>query len=559
MNLFARTRCPARLSLPVFSACLLGLLPAAASGDRPNLLFIFTDDQSHRTLGCYRDQGAYEWARTPHLDALARRGVRFTHAYPGTWCVPSRFTALTGRHSYNLESVRPGWIYPRNHYDPAQVVFWPRVFREHGYHTGMIGKWHTGVDAGFGRDWDYQRVWNRPLEGFIGSGAYYRDQDIHFDGARQPVRVRGYPADHYTDWAVEYIRDRAGGERPWALWLCFGNTHPPFTAAPRHAGLYPDLEVPEPPGIFPPRSGKPAYVQALDIWAPGEDGEPRMAKVRTPTATGRSLLGETLSDWVRQYQQCTAAVDEGVGRVLAALQETGQVERTLVVFTSDQGFALGQHGFAHKLAPYDANLRAPLIVSRPGTVPQNRVCGHPVGGVDLVATFYAQAGIAPPTPLDGHDLTPLLRHPERRDWDHPVIQSYTRFVFGERTRDVPERAPWLGPPFPWWVSVVDDRMKYVRTMVTGEVEELYDLAADPDERSNLALRADQADELARMREVLDRELARTGAPFRGHLPPTGTEAAVMAGGLAPADGKEDIPRRRWRWVKRVRRDLVGPS
>jgi len=194
--------------------------------------------------------------------------------------------------------------------------------------------------------------------------------------------------------------------------------------------------------------------------------------VRTPTAGGVGLKGETLSDWVRQYQQCVSAIDEGVGEVLAALEASGQEKNTLVIFTSDQGFAMGEHGFAHKLAPYDANLRAPLLVSQPGTLPSGEVCRTPVGGVDLVATIYAQAGIAAPVPLDGHDVTPLLQNPDSRSWHHPVVQSYTRKAFGDKTRQVWRSRSLIGPPVPWWTSVVDGHYKYVRTMVKGEVEDL---------------------------------------------------------------------------------------
>src|SRR5262245_14990712 len=106
----------------------------------PNILFIFTDDQSHRTVSCYPE--AYSWARTPNIDALAKRGVRFTHAYTGTWCMPSRATLLTGKLQFSVESMRMVGKYPGSEYDPKQCPFWPAEFRRHGYVTGQIGKWH---------------------------------------------------------------------------------------------------------------------------------------------------------------------------------------------------------------------------------------------------------------------------------------------------------------------------------------------------------------------------------------------------------------------------------
>ena len=121
---------------------------------------IYTDDQSHRTVGCY--PGSYDWVRTPNIDQLARQGVRFNHAYIGSWCMPSRATLLTGLHQHGIESMRMEGTYPGSQYDPKLCRFWPSVFRANGYTTAQIGKWHTGVDAGFGRDWDFQVVWNRP-------------------------------------------------------------------------------------------------------------------------------------------------------------------------------------------------------------------------------------------------------------------------------------------------------------------------------------------------------------------------------------------------------------
>ena len=126
----------------------------------PNILFIYTDDQSHRTVGCYDE--AFDWVKTPNIDQLAREGVRFRRAYIGSWCMPSRATLLTGHHQHGIESMRMEGPYPGSAYNPEQCRFWPSAFRQQGYATAHIGKWHTGVDAGFGRDWDHQKVWNRP-------------------------------------------------------------------------------------------------------------------------------------------------------------------------------------------------------------------------------------------------------------------------------------------------------------------------------------------------------------------------------------------------------------
>ncbi len=136
-------------ALLLFQLCFTATQQSLGADKRPNILFIYTDDQSHRTVSCYPE--AYDWASTPNIDRLAQNGIRFTHAYIGTWCMPSRATLLTGHHPYGVQSMRMEGQYPGSAYDPAQCPFWPKVFRERGYTTAQIGKWHTGTDTGFGR------------------------------------------------------------------------------------------------------------------------------------------------------------------------------------------------------------------------------------------------------------------------------------------------------------------------------------------------------------------------------------------------------------------------
>lgn len=175
---------------------------AAATAARPNVLFIYTDDHSHRTLSCYKE--AYPWVKTPNIDRLAKQGVRFLAAYNGSWCMPSRSTMLTGRHTTGIESMRMEGPYPQCVYDAEKCPFWPKIFRQKGYFTGQIGKWHTGTDTGFGRDWDYQIVWNRPKYTET-SQNYYYDQPITYHGGKTEILKR-YSTDQYTDWAIEFLK-----------------------------------------------------------------------------------------------------------------------------------------------------------------------------------------------------------------------------------------------------------------------------------------------------------------------------------------------------------------
>jgi arylsulfatase A-like enzyme len=500
-------------------ASLCGTAFAAQTDKRPNILFIYTDDHSYRTVGCYPE--AYPWVRTPNIDALAKNGVRFSHAYIGTWCMPSRATLLTGHHPYGVQSMRMAGEYPGSTYDPKQCPFWPAVFRKHGYYTAQIGKWHTGTDTGHGRDWDHQMVWNRPRFP-KNAGKYYRDQLIEINGAKAKL-VKGYSTDNYTQWADDFIRGKTrDAKKPWYLWLCYGAVHAPFTPADRHLKAYPGIKVPTPKDIYAPRPGKPAYASRMNKWMKNKNGEPVLREKKLAMLSVESkpgIHGDTLTDWVRQYHQGVLAIDEGVGRLIRTLKQTGQYDNTLIVFTSDQGFAWGQHGMRHKLAPYDANIRSPLIVSMPKRLPSGKVCPTPVGGVDIVPTFFRFAGIELPWKMHGHDLTPLLKNPAAK-WPHPVLTTLMARKYGDDTQSVPTDPKERDlDTIPWWISLRQGRYKYIRTLVKDEIEELYDLQSDPEELTNLALLGKHQKTLKQFRNALLAELRRTEAKVVDHLPP----------------------------------------
>ncbi|MHC4994551.1 MAG: sulfatase-like hydrolase/transferase [Planctomycetota bacterium] len=496
-------------------------LPALAA-ERPNILFIYTDDQAYRTISAYPE--AFDWVDTPNVDRLAEQGVRFTHAYIGSWCMASRATMLTGHLQHGIESMRMEGTYPGSTYDPAEAPFWPAHFRKNGYQTAQIGKWHTGTDSGYGRDWDYQVVWNRPKYP-ENAGNYFDDQLIETNGG-PPVMTKGYTTDWYTDKAVEYIHgaNREAG-KPWYLWVCYGAVHGPFLPAERHESAYEDVVIPVPQDIYPPRPGKPTYASEMKFWNEGPDGVPELKSgINQRTVSVMSLHGNNIHQWVRQYHQGVLAIDEAVGRMSEALEATGQTENTLVVFTSDQGLAWGQHGFRHTLAPYDSNIRAPLIFSMPGTLPQGTVVKSPVGGQDIPPTFYAFAGLKTPWKMHGHDLTPLLKDPNV-NWPHPTLMTLTGEVYGSDSDRIPapDEDTFTIAGIPWWVSLADGRVKYIRTLIEGEPEELYDLKNDPDELVNLAMDPKHAGLLNKMRAAAIKELKRTGAGYADGMPKAGTE------------------------------------
>jgi arylsulfatase A-like enzyme len=490
---------------------MLGLLAGAAAGavatqaatpDRPNILFIYTDDHSHRTLSCYEE--AYPWVRTPAIDKLAREGVRFRAAYNGAWCMPSRATLLTGHYQHGVESMRMEGSYPGSAYDPAKCPFWPKVFRQRGYFTAQIGKWHTGTDTGFGRDWDYQIVWNRPKHPETNQNYYYH-QPITYQGGKTEMLER-YSTDQYTDWALDFLKGNGRDKsKPYYLWLCYGAVHSPYQPAERHKKEYAGVDIDTPKDMFPPRPGKPAWAQKINMWQKDANGKPFSGKL-------------SFMDWVRQYHQGVNAIDEGVQRIMDYLDQSGERKNTLVIFTSDQGLAFGQHGFRGvKVAPYDDNIRSPLIFSMPGKIPQGKVCQTPVSGVDIVPTIWSFAKEKLPWEMHGRDLTPLLMNPEK-GWPYPAFMTATGQKYGSDTNNIPKGEAVIHSQVPWYVMLRDERYKYVRPL-TEDLEELYDLQKDPQELDNLAVKREHQALLKKMRAMAIAELRRTKAGFVDRMPP----------------------------------------
>jgi arylsulfatase A-like enzyme len=458
---------------------LISIISSFAS-EKPNVLVIFTDDQSHRTVSCYEE--AHDWVKTPNIDKLAESGIRFKSAYIGTWCMASRLTFLSGKLQHGQKSVTLSGAYPSSSYDPKVIPFWPAVFRKNGYKTAHIGKWHSGVDSGYGRDWDYQIVWNRPKypENYRN---YYYDQKIEVNG-QYIGEVSGYSTDNYTKWSENYIRQNSG-DKPWFLWVCYGGPHGPFTPAKRHLEEYPAVKAKLPKDIFGPRAGKPKYLENRTEFI--EDNGQIILKSDNVHQYGR-VHGNTFSDWVRQYNQVINSMDEGVGRLVQALRDTDQYKSTLIIFTSDQGFAWGQHGLKSKFAAYDAAIKAPLIISYPQKFTANKVCGAHVSGADIPETISEICGIDIPWRTDGRSILPLLQNPQT-PWDYPVLQTFSHKNFGEETEDIPTKLEVLAHPLfniPWWASLVQGDFKYIQTLDLERKVELYDLKNDPDELVNLA-------------------------------------------------------------------------
>lgn len=469
-----------------------------AASERPNILFIFTDDQSHRTVSSYED--AIPWAKTPHIDRLAEDGIRFKHAFAGPWCAPSRAMVLAGKYIHGIDGLDFS-EYPVIKQDLNRFRMWPETFRKNGYTTAVIGKWHLASDYGHGKVWDHSIIWERL--GYEKSGSYFRDQKLRFDGG-DFTPVDGHSTDNYTRYATNFIeRDH---EQPWMLWLCYDAVHAPFTPADRHEGAYDQagpIEVPK--DIYPPRPTKPKYMRDYAMFEPNANGEPVDER-----------LGLSLSELVRKYHSGVLSIDEGVKDLMDTLEATGQLENTLIVFTSDQGLAMGHHGMEIKVAPYDDNIRVPFIVRLPGKQSAGRVVESPVNAIDLAPTFFDYAGIDLPWEMHGDSLRPLMEG-DSKEWDRPILQQNFSMAFGART-DVGLTQPSPNQGVDWWIFLRSGKYKYIATLVPNEIEELYDIEADPRELNNLALDPNYRTQLEEMRARMEAELRRKGAKLVENLP-----------------------------------------
>jgi len=466
---------------------------------RPNILYIFTDDQTIRTLSAYSE--SHNWVKTPNIDKLASQGIRFQSSYTGAKCVPSRGNALTGmlQHNYTKETE-----------------YWPVEFRKQGYYTGMIGKWHWSMPR-HDKTWDWSAVWEHHLP--KNHYNYYWDQSLRMNGDTL-LKLEQYSTDAYTDLTIDFIEKRAKDtDQPWYFWLCYGGVHAPYTPADRHLQDYsdaPDIDIPV--DVFGPRPDKPEYLYDMTMFEKDKDGK--------PTYKDRSL-----DAWVKQYNQAVKAIDEGVGRIMNALEKTGQRENTVVIFTSDNGYAWGQHGFRLKIAPYDANLLTPLIVSQPNRIPQNEVCNHPVNGVDIIKTIHSLTGVTPTNRLDGRDFSALLIKPDQGEWNsEPMIQIYTGTIYGG-VEEITEQLTLAHKTGKWkkfiahkktgiraWMMMRKDKYKYVRYIYKDYIEELYDLENDPEELNNLAVKKDYHQLLGEYRKETEELFIAKEATFIELLP-----------------------------------------
>jgi len=479
----------------------LSVLQFVCGGERPNILYIFTDDQSSRTVSCYPE--AYSWVQTPNIDKLAEEGVRFSNVYIAPFCVASRITAMTGNLPHAAKGTFGGVTLKGKELEEEikNYPFWPQKLRESGYHTGMIGKWHIySRMPALNIDWDYSAYWHKKL-----INEYYNNSKIIINNAT-PVDLGGYSTDRYTDLAVDYLNGRKDESQPWYLWLCYSGVHMPQTPAERHLGKLDhvkDEAIPVPHDIRPTYKNKPKYANETDSFR-------------------KDLKYEKFRKNVRRYHSAVMSIDESVGRLVETLKQNGQFENTVIVFGSDQGLAMGQHGISHKKnAPYDATLNSPLIFRYPKSYQKQAVVDEPVNGTDIIKTFHDIANIEPRKTMDGLSLVPLLKGENHQLERSSMLFSNVRTNFGNSIPKGVKRAEVAKmkekgmDAMPMYMMVMKGKYKYVRYAVSDYIEELYDMSHLPKDSNNLATNIEYQKFLKEMRNYTIKEFKKTQSGFEG--------------------------------------------
>jgi choline-sulfatase len=439
----------------------------------PNIVFIMSDDHAAHAISAYGSKVN----ETPHLDRLARDGVRMDATYcTNSICSPSRASILTGTYSH-VNGVAS--IFTEIDY---RIPTFAGVLRDAGYQTALFGKWHLGErPESAPRDFDAWRV-------FPGQGQYVDPLMIGPDGADT---VPGYATDIVTDQSIEWIRQR-DRDRPFLLLVHHKAPHRPWVPDEKHKHLYPVGSIPEPSTLFDDHSTRSQAVRRVhmsvaDHLGSDELGEDLPDGLRGP-ANREARMRWKYQRYLRDYLQCVQSIDDNVGRLLDNLEEEGLAGNTVVVYTSDQGFFLGDHGWFDKRLMFDESLQMPMLIRWPSVIPAGGTCDAMVTNVDFAATFLEMAGLDAASALptsQGRSFLPVLRGDEVPDWPDAVYYRYWEHDdpnhhapahYGVRTREfklIHYYGAGLGVPGS------SDRL--------FESEwELYDLRTDPQELVNVA-------------------------------------------------------------------------
>jgi arylsulfatase A-like enzyme len=478
-----------RSTRTLISTLLIASLFAASAAltraaERPNIVWLFSDDHAVQAIGAYGGRLEPE-KLTPNIDSLARDGMIFDRCYVGnSICAPSRATLLTGKHSHlNGKFDNRGGF---NHDQPQ----FQKDLRKHGYQTAMIGKIHL---AGKMQGFDYWEV-------LPGQGRYKNPKFITEAGETQ---YQGHSTDIVTDRALNWLKNGRDQTKPFMVMIHYKAPHRNWEAAPRFQEAFKNRTFPEPQSLFDDYRGRgtAAHEQDMSIAKTMRMGgdvkayrPERKAYLAKHHPEGDDLVRWKYQAYMQDYLACIAGVDENIGRVLAYLKKAGLEKNTVVMYSADQGFYLGEHGWFDKRFMYEESFRAPLLARWPGVISAGSRNDDLVQNIDFAETFLDIAGVAAPTDMQGESLVPLLKGGTPDDWRESLYYHYYEYpaVHSVRRHE----------------GVATKRYKlirfYGRDVPEGEEWEFYDLVRDPNEMTSLYAEPEQAGRIAEMKTELQR-------------------------------------------------------
>jgi len=483
--------------LVLFSACTPKEKPVDS---RPNILFIMSDDHAYQAISAYGS----ELIETPNIDRLANEGMRFSNAtVTNSICAPSRATILTGKHTHingKIDNLMP--------FDTTQVTF-PQIFQANGYQTAMFGKLHFGNNP-------------KGVDDFMilpGQG-YYLNPD--FNTPSGDTTIMGYVTDVITDLTLTWLKEKRDEEKPFMMMYMHKAPHRPWWPRPDKFAEFTKKQFPEPESLFDDyknrgTAAKTAEMNLLThmmyshdskirpelVAKMGDKASPKVEEFENgfygpygrateeqkalydpildsinnwfeqnwPSLTDEEKMKWKYQRYMQDYLGCISSVDDNVGRVLDYLDESGLAENTIVVYTSDQGFYLGEHGWFDKRFIYDESFKTPLMVRWPGTVKAGTVETEMVQNLDFAQTLLSAAGIAPPSDMQGESLMPLLVG-DREKWDRDAV--YYHYYEYPSVHMVKRH-----------YAIVTEEYKLVHFYFDVDEWELYDRLNDPQEMNNV--------------------------------------------------------------------------
>lgn len=491
------------LSVLVLIFLFSGILPAQSK--RPNIIFMMSDDHAYQAISAY----GHGLNRTPHIDGLAASGVLFTRAFvSNSICGPSRAVFLTGKHSH-----KNGFKDNRSTFNGDQQTF-VKLLKQAGYQTAITGKWHLVSNP---QGFDY---WNI----LPGQGDYYNPRFIE-NGVQK--NYTGYVTNLTTDLALQWL-DRRDTSRPFFLVCNQKAPHRNWMPEQKYLNLFDSTEFPVPANYFDDYAGRgraareqemevandmhPYYDLKLGLDLPAADRVglgaawqnifnrmsteekagwtkaygPVIDAYRARPPVGRDLAILKYQRYMRDYMRCVQSVDDNVGRMMEYLRKQGLDQNTIVIYTSDQGFYLGEHGWFDKRFMYEESFRTPLIIRWPGVTDAGRKSASLVQNIDMAETLLDMAGLSIPSDMQGRSMVPVLNGKQRGNLHDGL---YYHFYENQEHR--------VAKHF----GIRTDRYKLIYFYELGEWE-LYDLTKDPSEMSNVYDRSSYAGVRKRLRASL---------------------------------------------------------